>query len=119
MLLTIFFSGDKFSAREFKAKTKLPLKINAEKGEIAKRGKYKGKPSPYSSAYLSIKDQPDLEKQMKKLKWMLIDIRKSKMDRLELGIVMEPGDKLFMNMELINNLYALPIEVSMEAENKW
>jgi len=50
----IRFEGNKFSPKLLETLTGFPLKVLAEYGEISKKGRYKGQPSPYGMAFLDI-----------------------------------------------------------------
>jgi len=54
--IDIRLEGSKFSPKKLKAITNLPVEILAEKGEIAKKGRYKGKPSPYGIALIPVNE---------------------------------------------------------------
>lgn len=52
--IDIQFAGENFSPNKLKKLTNLPLEILVETGDIAKKGRYKGKPSPFGLALLKI-----------------------------------------------------------------
>jgi hypothetical protein len=52
--IDIRFEGDRFSPKKLKKLTQLPIEILAEYGEIAKKGRYKNKPTPYGLALLKV-----------------------------------------------------------------
>lgn len=51
----IRFEGNNFYPSRLKEKTKYPIKVLAEAGQIASKGRYKGKPFPYGIGVLEIK----------------------------------------------------------------
>ncbi len=71
--IDIRFEGDKFSPVKLKGLTGLPIETLAEYGEIARKGRYRGKSSPYGLALLKVEEQPNkniyfiLNKYLKKL----------------------------------------------------
>lgn len=52
--IDIQFKGNEFSPKKLKKLTGLPLEILVETGEKSKKGRYKGKPSPFGIAVLKI-----------------------------------------------------------------
>ncbi len=58
--IDIVFSGDKFSPKNLKKYTKLPIECLVECGEIADRGRYKGTIYPYGLGVLKITPTDDI-----------------------------------------------------------
>ena len=56
--ISIKITGDTFSPSEAERVTGLSLSRTIEPGEIAPRGRYKGRPSPHGYANLSAPDEP-------------------------------------------------------------
>lgn len=52
--IDIRLEGDNFSPIKLKSLTNLPIEVIAEKGEIAKKGRYKGKPYPFGMALIKV-----------------------------------------------------------------
>lgn len=57
--IDIRFEGDKFSPKKLKSLTGLPIETLAEYGEIANKGRYRGKLYPYGIALLKVDKQPN------------------------------------------------------------
>lgn len=57
----IRFEGKNFYPSKLKEKTKYLIKVLAEAGEIATKGRYKGKPSPYGIGVLEIRADKNKE----------------------------------------------------------
>ncbi len=72
--IDIRFEGDNFRPSELMDKTKWPLNILVEAGQISPRGKFKGKPSPYGIAFFTINMNSDINDPIE-----LIDIYSDKL----------------------------------------
>jgi hypothetical protein len=55
--IDIRFVGERFSPSMFMKLTRIGLEVIAEPGVLAKRGRYRGKPSPYGLAIWSVKQE--------------------------------------------------------------
>src|SRR6185436_4912247 len=57
--IDIRFEGDKFYPTKLRDLTGFPIEVLSEYGEIADKGRYKGKPSPYGLALLKIEREKE------------------------------------------------------------
>ncbi|MDZ4700997.1 MAG: hypothetical protein SH809_14915 [Rhodothermales bacterium] len=65
---TLELQGDMFPPSEAERLTGLSMIHKVEPGEIVKRGRYKGQPSPYGAASLAV---PEAVAEKEKLEWLL------------------------------------------------
>src|ERR1041385_4422595 len=94
--IDIRFEGEKFSPRKLKELTGLPIETLAEYGEIAAKGRFKGKSFPYGLALLRVDKHSDkdityiLEKYLNKLLDKKKEISKSGVDDIIIDVETPP-----------------------------
>jgi hypothetical protein len=113
--IDIQFKGNGFSPKTLKELTNLPLEILIESGQIAKRGRYKGKKSPFGIALLKLDNSDnvllDWSKKLLNIKDSLVQ---SKVEEIIFDI--ESTNENFKNFtittELANNLSLLNAKIN-------
>lgn len=122
--IDIQFKGDGFSPKKLKNSTGLPLEILVETGEKSKKGRYKGKPSPYGIALLKIEPTQDsiinwcnqlllLKSNLKKssVKEIIFDIESTNENFSNFSITKELSSKLNKLNAIINFTKTPNVEV--------
>jgi hypothetical protein len=90
--LSVRFEGDKFSPKMLKTLTGWNLEVIAEYNEIADKGRYKGKKSPYGLAVLELKNNAkkniteDVQNSLQDLHSNKANLKKAKSEVITLNI---------------------------------
>jgi hypothetical protein len=116
--IDIKFEGSKFSPKTLMNLTKLPLEVLAEYGEIASRGRYKGKKSPYGLALLKVEPKnnfENLEDALRKVVKKLISHKKhlAECNVEEISVDVENNSSYKLEKDIIKDLSKLNANIDI------
>lgn len=103
--IDIRFEGDKFSPKKLRELTGFPIEALAEYGEIAQKGRFRGKSSPYGLALLKVEKQPNrdinylLDKYLNKLIGKRKEISKSGVEDIIIDVETPPNKESGLSFE--------------------